>query len=214
MIRKRIVKAVLVFYREAYLVKFDRSMGIERIYYSDRYGFVVLYTNGFCDLETSILGLGNGDGSASIPHYYKWIDEEHLYIGSLLGYGMLFNVDENNILYIDYNFFENENLEKYETKVEGISIAVYIDPETGNGYSTLGDAEGVKLLCNFEELTLSNKKKRQSILLCLFFLFFPHKVVIDGFTAVNQDILTGAEFVGYGEKICPFGNFFGCCPAF
>ena len=47
-----------------------------------------------------------------------------------------------------------------------------------------------------------------------FFSFLPHKVIVDRLSAGNENVLTRAEFVGYGEEICPIGDFFGSCPAF
>ena len=48
----------------------------------------------------------------------------------------------------------------------------------------------------------------------VFVLFFPYKIEIYRLSAVDEDILSCAEFVCNSEKICPFGNFLCTCPPF
>lgn len=42
----------------------------------------------------------------------------------------------------------------------------------------------------------------------------PHKIVIDGLSAVNQYVLTRTKCVYYRQKVCPLCDFFGSCPFF
>ena len=39
-------------------------------------------------------------------------------------------------------------------------------------------------------------------------LFRPDEVAVSGFQSVDQDILPGAEAVGYGHEVDPLGSFF------
>ena len=43
-------------------------------------------------------------------------------------------------------------------------------------------------------------------------LFFPHEIIVDGFSAVHQNVLTCAESVSHSQKICPLSDFFRCRP--
>ena len=48
----------------------------------------------------------------------------------------------------------------------------------------------------------------------LLYILRPDKVGVDGFTAVDNDALTGAEGILYSQEICSAGNFISSSPTF
>ncbi len=120
---------------EEYVASFGANYGIKGIYYSDKYGTVVLYNNGYCDLETPIVSLGSSN-DGQLPHYYKMIGDDGILIMSILIGGATFKIVDDYLLVQDYTYLTaQDNLQTVSVQMGEYDITLYIDSATGEGYA-------------------------------------------------------------------------------
>jgi hypothetical protein len=110
--------------------------GVAGIYFHEKYGSVVFYSNGYCQTEESFAEfLGN-----DLPTFYEWVSEDSVLISSIVGVGILFRVENGVYLHEDYSaLMKQENLEIFECSISQYNLTLYVNSETGKGYAMLAE---------------------------------------------------------------------------
>ena len=118
------------------------------MYYSERYGMLVLYANGYCQTQEPIFEILD----LTLPCCYKFIGDDGIYITTLLlSAGKTFRIIDGFVVQEDYSYLTSlEHLETISFMFTEYSITMYIDQTTGNGYSAITGAnqEGTAMITN------------------------------------------------------------------
>ncbi len=129
-----------------YVMNLDLSSAglgeVETIYYHETYGQIIICANGYAWTEKPMDELTK----VQLAPYIK-LDDDLIFIHTVLGIGMVFKINDDNTLTIVNAMADSEEFESEEFMLGTMACAMYINKATGEGVLALNqNVEGSMIL--------------------------------------------------------------------